>query len=122
MTEGMFLTQMGMPGLGAMEMGIGAMEMGMGQNLMAVGMMENMYGGYGMGYGMGYGIGGYMAMDTALMMGCMGIGCTLACCNPALYRRGCIGIGCTQPCCISRRNLGNCMGLGCTLPCCKTTT
>ncbi len=90
----------------------------MGQNMMAMGMMENMYGGYG--YGMGY--GGMMAMDTALMMGCMGIGCTLACCNPGLYRRPCMGYGCTLPCCISRRGFGNCRGIGCTGPCCTSTT
>lgn len=102
-------------------MGIGAMEMGMGQNLMNVGMMENMYGGYGMGYGMGY--GGMMAMDAALMMGCMGVGCTLACCNPGIYRhRPCMGIGCRLPCCLTGRRFGNCMGVGCTLPCCSTNT
>ena len=80
--------------------------------------------GYGMGgYGMGYGMGGMMVMDTALMMGCMGVGCTLACCNRGFNRRGCIGLGCNLPCCIPRRRrFGNCIGVGCTGLCCQTTT
>lgn len=94
--------------------------MGMGQNMMDVGMMENMYGGYGIGYGMGMGYGGMMALDTALMIGCMGVGCTLACCNPGLYRTRCMGIGCNLACCFPRTRLGKCMGVGCTLPCCRT--
>ena len=101
--------------------------MGMGQNMMNVGMMENMYGGYGMGgYGTGY--GGMMGMNSGSLMGCMGIGCTLACCNPIRhrhhrYQQPCMGYGCNLPCCRPNTMFGNnCMGIGCTLPCCSPTT